>query len=82
MTRQGYIARSANTMMNALENKVDKTVNFNVSFCSLCPRRSSCHYRGCIFDGEYIDLSDDEQMHFIMCEIIERDREILERLRL
>jgi len=55
-------------------------VEFDVDFCRLCPRRSSCHYRGCIFDGKKEDLSRDEQFHVILCECIANNHEVLEAL--
>lgn len=55
-------------------------VQFDVDFCRLCPRRDSCHYKGCIFDEKKKDLKGDEKAYFILCEIIERDHAILEGL--
>jgi hypothetical protein len=29
---------------------------FNVDFCPKCPRRATCHFRGCILDSPAIKL--------------------------
>ena len=34
---------------------------FDVNFCPICPRRSSCHYRGCIIDERNLKRLRDEK---------------------